>query len=110
MEQSRPISKTLRDSLVEYTAEELELDERLCDRVISWVYERTKKATTQYKTIEISGFGKLYVGAAKLRRRINRWNRKVELLEDMSVLQNEETRAKKLSAEQEMLEFLKTKQ
>lgn len=105
----KQLNSNIKDFLVEKTAKDLEIDEALCDLLITWTYKKTKEATLYNNTVEISGFGKLYISERKLDKQLNRME---------GILRNTQLRLtasptiayeKKLATATEDLEFLKGK-
>jgi nucleoid DNA-binding protein len=101
---------SLRDKIIKDVADDLEIDESICDKVVAWVYEDTIKATNDVNSIELAGFGTLRVSQNKLKKRIQRFE-KIKTgsqlkLQEGNTKANWETRLKGL---EEVLEFLKMK-
>jgi nucleoid DNA-binding protein len=81
----KPVSASTKDWLVELTAKELELDEAICNKVISWAYLKAKEATADKNSIELSGFGKLLVTKGKLGRKIKNMKKYINALQTISL-------------------------
>jgi nucleoid DNA-binding protein len=67
---SKPVNLYLKDWLVGIISKDLEMDEELCNKVVSWAYLQAKEATKTEKIIELSGFGKIQFSKAKYNRRM----------------------------------------
>jgi len=92
---------SLKDKLITDVAEELEIPEELVEKIIHWTFLKTKEATVSCKEIELSGFGKLSISQAKVKRRIKNLH---------SVLSNiAEGELAKTSSIDEKINDLKTK-
>lgn len=61
---------SLKEWLVVLTANKLKMDEKQCDTLISWAYEKAQKATLNNSIIELSGFGKIYAAPKKIERKL----------------------------------------
>ncbi len=64
------MEKTLRDTVLRKTIEDLEMSEDIVEKVISWSYKNANEATKTNSEVEISGLGVFKVSTAKVRRRI----------------------------------------
>jgi nucleoid DNA-binding protein len=103
----KPASMSTKDWLLSSVAQDLEIDEAICDKVISWSYEQAKEATKTSSSVELSGFGKLLVTAGKLNRRLQS---KQSLLDFHLALPEEEKNHKKIATLREEINYLNTKQ
>ncbi len=63
---------SIKDWLIMQTAKDLEIDENVCDKVISWSYQKAREAAKHANSIELSGFGKLLFSPTKASRRAER--------------------------------------
>ena len=68
----KPSSVQLKDFLITKTSQELDINEDIVDRVISWSYEQANKATLVHSEIEFSGFGNVFISQNKIKRRKSR--------------------------------------
>ncbi len=106
----KQLNSNIRDFLVEKTAKELEIEESLCDQIITWTYKNTKEATLYNNTVEISGFGKLYISGKKLDKQLNRMENIVKGTQLKLTASPTTALEKRLISATEDLEFLKGKQ
>lgn len=60
----------VKDFLIKKTAEDLDLPVEVVDRVIMGEYKKFNKATKWCDTMEISGFGTIYVSQPKVKKKI----------------------------------------
>ena len=72
------MEKTLRDTVLKKTIEDLEISEDIVEKVVSWSYKNANEATKTNSEVEISGLGVFKVSPAKRRRRIITLERIVE--------------------------------
>jgi len=105
--EKKPYSLPLKDFLVELTAKELGTGEDEVYNVINWIYKDTRDATGIYRQIELSGFGKLIVSEAKVKKRLTKINAIKESLEKRE--EKDINTNKKLATAEQVLEFLNTK-
>ena len=103
----KPASMSTKDWLLSSVSQDLEIDEAICDKVISWSYEQAKEATKTSSSVELSGFGKLLVTSGKLNRRLQS---KQSLLDYHLSLPEKEKNHKKIEALKEEIKYLNTKQ
>src|SRR6266542_5706764 len=68
----KPANMSLKDFLILKASQQLEIEECIVDRVISWSFEKANKATQLHSEIEISGFGKMFISQPKTKRRIKK--------------------------------------
>lgn len=66
----KPVNMSVKDWLIRETAKEQGHEEQVCERVISWTYQKTARAAATNATVEMSGFGKLQLSKTKTERRI----------------------------------------
>lgn len=78
----RKDNQSVKDFLVGVVAEETQLPEKTCDRVVMWAYKQAKDATSEYSSVELSGFGTLLVSQHKLNKEIARGEKKLESPKD----------------------------
>ena len=109
----KPINKRLTDFLSLKVSEKTGIPEDICDKVISWSYLKAKEATESNRSIELSGFGKLLLSPAKIKRRIKGQEtaiKRVETILSNSPSEKAEIREKiNLVGITKKLEFLKNK-
>lgn len=66
------MEKTLRDTILKKTVEDLSLPEDIVEKVVSWSYKNANEASKVNNEVEMSGLGVFKVSNAKLKRRIIR--------------------------------------
>jgi len=103
----KPANMSTKDWILASVSEDLQIEESICDRVISWSYEQAKEATKTCSSVELSGFGKLLVTAGKLNRRLER---RQSLLDYHLSLPEGERNSKKIQSLEEEINYLNTKQ
>lgn len=64
---------SIKDELVKKVSEELEINENVVEKVVSWSYKKANEAMSINNEVEISGIGKFMLSKAKLNRRIGRY-------------------------------------
>lgn len=72
------MEKTLRDTVLKKTIEDLEMSEDIVEKVVSWSYKNANEATKTNAEVEISGLGVFKVSPAKTRRKLVTLRRIVE--------------------------------
>lgn len=82
MNKEKPISMSLKDWLIRNVAEQLEIDEDICDKVVNWSYKQARDAAREHNVIELSGFGKLMVTPGKMKRKISKISNRVATLKE----------------------------
>lgn len=97
---SKPVSSSLKDWLVELVAKEMQIEESLCNKVVSWAYLQAKEATRNNRIIELSGFGKIQISPHKVKKRIE----KIQ-----NVINREDFPEDKKSVLKDRINMLKTK-
>jgi len=93
---------TIKDTLIDNIVENSSYSKEVVEQVIAFQGEDMLKAFKEYRQIEISGFGLLYVAKGKLSKRIERYSK--YLVGDAPRTEDHQKEVEKL------LEFLKTKQ
>lgn len=74
------MEKTLRDTVLKKTIEDLEMSEDIVEKVVSWSYKSANEATKTNSEVEISGLGVFKVSPAKVRRRLTMLERVIRNL------------------------------
>jgi nucleoid DNA-binding protein len=98
--------QSLKEFLIEKTAEELSQPPLLVTDVLRWVFKDVTKAVKIYEEIEISGWGKFLISQNKLRKRIQRME---QMKGRMEALPQTEEMMEKLSWAAEDLQFYYSK-
>lgn len=66
----KPASISTKDWIVQEVANQLEIEEDLVNKVVSWSYLKAQKKTQEVNSVELSGFGKLLLSETKTKKRI----------------------------------------
>ena len=64
----RKDNELVKDFILRKVSEDLELDHSLVETVISWSFKKANEAVYNKDEIELSGFGKLQLSQAKIRK------------------------------------------
>lgn len=92
--QSNLISKDkLRDVLVSRTAAQLETDQSLVDKVITFIFKDAGKAFKTSNSVELSGFGVFKYSLRKLKKDLER---KEVIVADLKLIQDPSKKEKEL--------------
>lgn len=95
-------NKTIKETLLEKTAEDLQHPYSVVENVMGWVFKDVLKAFKRHTQIEISGLGYYIISEAKLRRRVETLERVKHLLEAKP---QDESTIKKLEGVNKDLEY-----
>lgn len=72
---------SLKDWLISVTASKLNMEEKACETLINWAYEKAKGATATNSIIELSGFGKIYAAPKKIERKLENAKSRLKYLQ-----------------------------
>lgn len=98
--------QSLKEFLIEKTAEELSQSPLLVSDVLRWVFKDVTQAFKIHNEIEISGWGKFLISQNKLRKRIQRMER---MKKAMEALPQTEDMMEKISNVTASLQFFYSK-
>lgn len=65
-------SESIKDFLVRKVATTLEKDEKVCAKVIEWVYKESLSKIKEVQSVEISGFGSFVLYPTKIQKKIDK--------------------------------------
>ena len=99
----KPDNIATKDWVLSLTSEELQLSQVIVETVISDAYKEASKAVKQHNQVELSGFGKLLVSQAKVRRKKGRVEKFLNGIEQLLISEQDEEKKQKLQKKKEQL-------
>lgn len=109
----KPVSISVKDWLIEHTAKDLKMDESLCNKVISWIFLKTKEATETHSSVEVSGFGKFLISPTKIKKRIARCEFNISYFQRKADAETDEEKKalliKRVAGSQNRMNYLKSR-
>lgn len=109
----KPVSTSTKDWIVSVISKDLEIEESICNTVISWSYLKAKEKTKDVKSIEFSGFGKLLISDNKTKKNIRKLEERIihntKQLKNPVLSHMQDSYINKINKATEEIGWLKTK-